>query len=153
LLVAIKVPDKDFIKELAVWLHLSHPNIVKLLDYDIDPRPYKVMELMNGALHGKTFDKDTATRIILDVLSGVIKPCYLVQQCISTATRTSTTTSTTSTEVTTSTSTTSSSTIPSTTTQSTPSLIALVSASVYLPIVISVVIAMVIGAAILIKRK
>jgi hypothetical protein len=30
-----------------------------------------VMELMNGSLHGKTFDKDTATRIILDVLSGV----------------------------------------------------------------------------------
>ena len=48
MLVAIKVPDKDFIKELAVWLHLSHPNIVKLLDYDIDPRPYKVMELMMG---------------------------------------------------------------------------------------------------------
>ena len=30
-----------------------------------------VMELMNGSLHGKTFDKDTATRIILDVLSGL----------------------------------------------------------------------------------
>jgi serine/threonine protein kinase len=26
---------------------------------------------MNGTLHGKTFDKDTATRIILDVLSGL----------------------------------------------------------------------------------
>jgi Serine/threonine protein kinase len=74
LLVAIKVPkdpDKDFVKELAVWLSLNHPNIVKLLDYDINPRPYIVMELMNGSLHGKTFDKDTATRIILDVLSGL----------------------------------------------------------------------------------
>jgi serine/threonine protein kinase len=74
LLVAIKVPkapNKDFVKELAVWLHLNHPNIVKLLDYDINPRPYMVMELMNGTLHGKTFDKDTATRIILDVLSGL----------------------------------------------------------------------------------
>jgi serine/threonine protein kinase len=74
LLVAIKVPkvpDKNFVKELAVWLNLNHPNIVKLLDYDIDPRPYMVMELMNGTLHGKTFDKDTATRIILDVLSGI----------------------------------------------------------------------------------
>jgi serine/threonine protein kinase len=71
LLVAIKVPDKDFVKELAVWLHLNHPNIVKLLDYGINPRPYMVMELMNGSLHGKTFDKDTATRIILDVLSGL----------------------------------------------------------------------------------
>ena len=73
-LVAIKVPkdpDKDFLKELAVWLSLNHPNIVKLLDYDINPRPYIVMELMNGSLHGKTFDKDTATRIILDVLSGL----------------------------------------------------------------------------------
>ena len=69
LLVAIKVPDKDFVKELAVWLNLNHPNIVKLLDYGINPRPYMVMELMNGTLHGKTFDKDTATRIILDVLS------------------------------------------------------------------------------------
>jgi serine/threonine protein kinase len=70
-LVAIKVPDKDFVKELAVWLNLNHPNIVKLLDYDINPRPYMVMELMNGSLDGKTFDKDTATRIILDVLSGL----------------------------------------------------------------------------------
>ena len=153
MLVAIKVPDKNFIKELAVWLHLNHPNIVKLLDYDIDPRPYMVMELMKGSLQGKTFDKDTATRIILDVLSGVIEPCYLVQQCISTATRTSTTTTMTSTESTTSTSTTSSSTIPSTTTQSTPSQITHVSTSVYLPIVISVMIAIVIGAAILIRRK
>ena len=74
LLVAIKVPkvpDKDFVKELAVWLHLNHPNIVKLLEFDINPLPYMVMELMNGTLHGKTFDKDTATRIILDVLSGL----------------------------------------------------------------------------------
>jgi serine/threonine protein kinase len=73
-LVAIKVPkalDKNFVKELAVWLHLNHPNIVKLLDFDINPRPYMVMELMNGSLDGKTFDKDTATRIILDVLSGL----------------------------------------------------------------------------------
>jgi Serine/threonine protein kinase len=73
-LVAIKVPkvpDKDFVKELAVWLNLNHPNIVKLLDYGINPRPYMVMELMNGSLRGKTFDKDTATRIILDVLSGL----------------------------------------------------------------------------------
>jgi ankyrin repeat protein/serine/threonine protein kinase len=73
-LVAIKVPkipDKDFVKELAVWIHLDHPNIVKLIDYDIDPRPYMVMELMNGSLQGKTFDKDIATRIILDVLSGL----------------------------------------------------------------------------------
>ena len=68
-----KVPDKDFVKELAVWLNLKdHPNIVKIIDYDINPRPYMVMELMKGgSLHGKTFDKDTATRIILDVLSGL----------------------------------------------------------------------------------
>jgi len=74
LLVAIKVPkvpDKDFVKELAVWLNLNHPNIVKLLDYDINPLPHMVMELMKGSLQGKTFDKDTATRIILDVLSGL----------------------------------------------------------------------------------
>ena len=54
MLVAIKVPDKDFVKGLAVWLHLNHPNIVKLIGYDINPRPYMVMELMNGSLHGKT---------------------------------------------------------------------------------------------------
>ena len=74
-LVAIKVPkvlDKDFVKELAVWHNLNHPNIVKLIDYGINPRPYMVMELMKGgSLQGKTFDKDTATRIILDVLSGL----------------------------------------------------------------------------------
>ncbi|WP_162582651.1 serine/threonine-protein kinase [Acidianus brierleyi] len=73
-LVAIKVPniaDKDFVKEIAVWLNLNHPNIVKLLDYDINPRPYIVMELMNGTLEGKVLEPITATRIILDVLSGL----------------------------------------------------------------------------------
>jgi serine/threonine protein kinase len=75
-LVAIKVPDKDFVKELAVWRQLNHPNIVKLLGYDINPRPYMVMELMNGSPHGKTFEKDTATRIILDVLSDYNDDCY-----------------------------------------------------------------------------
>ena len=75
LLVAIKVPkvpDKNFVNELAAWIQLNdHPNIVKLLGYDINPRPYMVMELMKGSLQGKTFDKDIATRIILDVLSGL----------------------------------------------------------------------------------
>jgi len=65
-LVAIKVPkdpDKDFLKELAVWLSLNHPNIVKLLDYDINPRPYIVMELMNGSLHGRVIQGSIAISI------------------------------------------------------------------------------------------
>ncbi|ARM74616.1 serine/threonine-protein kinase [Acidianus manzaensis] len=73
--VAIKLyksTSKDFVKEVAVWLNLNHPNIVKLLDYDITPSPYVVMELMKGGtLEGKKFDKITATRIILDTLQGL----------------------------------------------------------------------------------
>lgn len=81
--------------------------------------------------------------------TGVIKPCYLVQQCTTTSTST---TSSTITQSTTSTSATSS-TIPSTTSQSTPSQITQVLTSAYLPILISLMVAIVIGAAILIKRK
>ncbi|BCS92349.1 serine/threonine-protein kinase [Metallosphaera javensis (ex Sakai et al. 2022)] len=67
-----KVVSKDFVKEVAVWLNLNHPNIVKLLDYDISPYPYVVMELMKrGTLEKKQFEKTMATRIILDVLEAL----------------------------------------------------------------------------------
>ncbi|BCS92331.1 MAG: beta-barrel assembly-enhancing protease [Metallosphaera javensis (ex Sakai et al. 2022)] len=72
--VAVKVhrdPSREAVKEIAVWLNLDHPNIVKLIDYGLTPYPHVVMELMNGTLEGKRFDRVTATRIILDVLQGL----------------------------------------------------------------------------------
>ena len=81
MLVAIKVPKvpgKDFVKELAVWQNLNHLNIVKLLDYDINPRPYMVMELMNGTLHGKTVTLLRNYSVIFNLNIVLTSPVYIV---------------------------------------------------------------------------
>ncbi|GGP19660.1 hypothetical protein GCM10007981_04240 [Thermocladium modestius] len=44
--------SKDFVKEVGVWLNLDYLNIVKLLDYDVKPRPYVMMKSMDGSLGG-----------------------------------------------------------------------------------------------------
>ncbi|BCS92346.1 tetratricopeptide repeat protein [Metallosphaera javensis (ex Sakai et al. 2022)] len=73
--VAVKVYKasiKDFVKEVAVWEILNHPNIVKLLDYDVTPLPHVVMELMKGGtLSDKRFGRDEAVKIMIDVLEGL----------------------------------------------------------------------------------
>ncbi|ARM74623.1 protein kinase domain-containing protein [Acidianus manzaensis] len=62
---------KRFLKRSSSLVKFK-PYIVKLLDYDITPSPYVVMELMRGGtLESKKFDKITATRIILDTLNGL----------------------------------------------------------------------------------
>ncbi|NON61143.1 serine/threonine-protein kinase [Acidianus sp. RZ1] len=71
---AIKIPkllNKDFIKEVGIWLSLEHPNIVKLIDYSIDP-PFLVMEYVEKSLDKiKKVDLITAIRISRDVISAL----------------------------------------------------------------------------------
>ncbi|AEK71924.1 Serine/threonine protein kinase, putative S-layer protein [Thermococcus sp. 4557] len=51
---ALKIPridektSKGFLKEVSAWLHLNHPNIVRLHDADILPVPYLEMEFVEG---------------------------------------------------------------------------------------------------------
>lgn len=53
-IVALKIPhvnketNKSFINEISAWLHLDHPNIVKLYKVGIDPVPYIEMEYVEG---------------------------------------------------------------------------------------------------------
>lgn len=56
--VALKVPRLDeknssgFIKEVATWLNLNHPNIVKLQRADYQPLPYIEVEYVEGVPDG-----------------------------------------------------------------------------------------------------
>ncbi|MCQ1534471.1 serine/threonine protein kinase [Methanosarcina sp. KYL-1] len=53
--VALKIPRIDektssfFIKEVAAWYNLNHPNIVRLYKSDLLPVPYLEMEFVEGA--------------------------------------------------------------------------------------------------------
>jgi len=54
---ALKIPKaatrklrKVFIKELATWLNLRHPNILKIKDYDSHPYPYIELEYAEQSL-------------------------------------------------------------------------------------------------------
>lgn len=87
-IVALKIPridektSKTFIKEVSTWLHLNHPNIVKLYDVDILPIPYLEMEYVEGVtLNGKPIrdlssypkpvDEKTALRLIRGIAEGL----------------------------------------------------------------------------------
>ncbi|WP_456365881.1 glucodextranase DOMON-like domain-containing protein [Thermococcus sp.] len=87
-IVALKIPridektSKTFIREASTWLHLDHPNIVKLYDVDILPVPYLEMEYVEGAkLNGKTIrtldaypkptDEETALNLIRGIAEGL----------------------------------------------------------------------------------
>ncbi|RLF80737.1 hypothetical protein DRN44_06785 [Thermococci archaeon] len=86
--VALKIPridektSKTFIKEVSTWLHLNHPNIVKLYDVDILPIPYLEMEYVEGVnMNGKTIrdlgaypkpvDEKTALKLIRSIAEGL----------------------------------------------------------------------------------
>ncbi|GEM_PF-6328183 len=83
--VAVKIPTQrtalagqNFLNEVALWRDLDHPNIVRLLDYNIIPVPYLAMEYMDrGDLQqrlddrGAPFDAPNTLRILLDVSSAL----------------------------------------------------------------------------------
>ncbi|WP_297489633.1 PEGA domain-containing protein [Thermococcus sp.] len=87
-IIALKIPridektSKTFIREVSTWLHLDHPNIVKLYDVDILPVPYLEMEYVEGVnLNGKTIrtldgypkptDEETALNLIRGIAEGL----------------------------------------------------------------------------------
>ncbi|WP_292393765.1 protein kinase domain-containing protein [Methanoculleus sp. UBA303] len=78
--VAVKIPlsidaatGKSFIAELQSWTRLSHPNIVKLYDYNIMPMPYFEMEYCESALADmeKPMAPREAAGIIFNICEGV----------------------------------------------------------------------------------
>ncbi len=85
--VAIKIPKtsktgKAFISEVSTWLHLTHPNIVKLYDADILPIPHLEMEFIEGAKinselardleeYPKPVDEDVALKLIKGIAEGL----------------------------------------------------------------------------------
>ncbi|MFA4826346.1 MAG: serine/threonine-protein kinase [Methanoregula sp.] len=78
--VAVKVPidldestGKSFIAEMQNWTKLSHPNIVKIYDYNIMPFPYFEEELCDSALDKlkKPMGIAQAAWIIFNVCEGL----------------------------------------------------------------------------------
>lgn len=78
--VAVKVPidldestGKSFIAEMQNWTKFSHPNIVKIHDYNIMPFPYFEEELCDSSLDklGRPMDSARAAWIIFNVCEGL----------------------------------------------------------------------------------
>ena len=78
--VAVKIPilmnsltGKTFISEIQNWTKLSHPNIVKVYDFNILPIPYFEMELCDGALADQTkpIENEGASRILFNICEGL----------------------------------------------------------------------------------
>jgi|GEM_PF-498860 len=87
-IVALKIPHIDektsslFLKEIAAWYHLDHPNIVRLYKADILPVPYLEMEYVEGvSLNGKPVrdldkypkpvDEKTALKLVKVIANGL----------------------------------------------------------------------------------
>nr|WP_056935028.1 serine/threonine-protein kinase [Thermococcus barophilus] len=87
-IVALKIPRIDektsslFLKEVAAWYHLNHPNIVELYKADILPIPYLEMEYVEGVKidgklirdldkYPKPVDEKTALKIIKGIAEGL----------------------------------------------------------------------------------
>lgn len=78
--VAVKVPidldeatGRSFIAEMHNWTKLSHPNIVKIYDYNIMPFPYFEEELCDGSVDKlkKPMSISQAAWIIFNVCEGL----------------------------------------------------------------------------------
>jgi len=78
--VAVKVPidldestGKSFIAEMQNWTKFSHPNIVKIYDYNIMPLPYFEEELCDSSLDKikKPVDCAKAAWLIFNVCEGL----------------------------------------------------------------------------------
>jgi len=78
--VAVKIPismdavtGKSFIAEMQNWTKLSHPNIVRLYDFNIMPMPYFEEELCDSALadQSKPIESEEAAWILFNVCEGL----------------------------------------------------------------------------------
>jgi serine/threonine protein kinase len=78
--VAVKIPisidavtGKSFIAEMQNWTKLSHPNIVRLFDYNIMPMPYFEEELCDSALadQSKPIESEEAAWILFNICEGL----------------------------------------------------------------------------------
>ena len=78
--VAVKIPismdaitGKSFIAEMQNWTKLSHPNIVRLFDFNIMPMPYFEEELCDSALAElkKPLECEEAVWILFNVCEGL----------------------------------------------------------------------------------
>lgn len=80
LYVAVKIPimsdvrtGKTFIAEMQTWKKLSHPNIVKLYDFNIMPVPYLEEELCDSVLSSvkKPVVPEEAAWIVFNICEGL----------------------------------------------------------------------------------
>jgi CBS domain-containing protein len=78
--VAVKIPismdamtGKSFIAEMQNWTKLSHPNIVRLYDFNIMPMPYFEEELCDSALadQNKPLECEKAAWILFNICEGL----------------------------------------------------------------------------------
>ena len=78
--VAVKIPismdsstGKSFIAEMQNWTKLSHPNIVRLYDFNIMPMPYFEEELCDSALsdQNKPIESEKAAWILFNICEGL----------------------------------------------------------------------------------
>jgi outer membrane protein assembly factor BamB len=78
--VAVKIPismdavtGKSFIAEMQNWTKLSHPNIVRLYDFNIMPMPYFEEELCDSALadQSKPIESEEAAWILFNICEGL----------------------------------------------------------------------------------
>ena len=78
--VAVKIPismdamtGKSFIAEMQNWTKLSHPNIVRLYDFNIMPMPYFEEELCDSALadQKKPIECEKAAWILFNICEGL----------------------------------------------------------------------------------
>jgi serine/threonine protein kinase len=64
---------KSFIAEMQNWTKLSHPNIVRLYDFNIMPTPFFEEELCDNALadQNKPIESEKAARILFNICEGL----------------------------------------------------------------------------------
>ncbi len=76
--IALKIPksfdkrsERTFITEVSNWSHLDHPNIVKLIDYEILPIPYIETEFCEGKLEKGMKSLQEAVSIVYEIAKGL----------------------------------------------------------------------------------
>ncbi|AEO13930.1 protein kinase [Thermococcus sp. AM4] len=79
-IVAVKIPlsldentGRAFLREITNWLHLKHPNIVRLYDANILPIPFLEMEYCESSLEKlpKPLPVDVASYIVFNITEGL----------------------------------------------------------------------------------